>query len=135
MFRKVAVTAACVVLAAVVPALEINATHLLNPQWPSHARLHEAWQVLTNAGLAVACLWLTWIEGRTRLAALVMLIVCLSFLAAVFAAPVYGGSMQHADGTELTFAGVNAAAAVMFGITAGLAGAVMAPGPGRRAWR
>jgi hypothetical protein len=27
------------------PLLEANVAHVLNPEWPPHARLHEAWQL------------------------------------------------------------------------------------------
>lgn len=53
--RKIAVTFAALLFGLIVPILEVNATHLLNPLWPSHGRLHEAWQLLTNTAIALTC--------------------------------------------------------------------------------
>jgi len=113
MLAKISVTAACLIFALVVPALEINETHLFNELWPAHARLHEAWQLLSNAALSILALWLAWANSKPRLASAIMLALTGSFLIALLARGVYGGSMQHTDGTELMVAGVNPASWVM----------------------
>jgi hypothetical protein len=56
-----------------------------------------------------------------RLATGIAAIVTGGFLFALALAPAYGGGMKHSDGTELAFAGVNAAVAVMAAAMAGLA--------------
>lgn len=121
MLAKISVTAACLVLALMVPALEINETHLLNPHWPSHARLHEAWQLLSNATLSMLCLWLAWTQAKARLASAIMLALTGSFLVAFIARATYGGSMQHTDGSELMMGGVNPAFGVMLATSVALA--------------
>lgn len=102
------------------PILEIGPTHVVNPDWPGHARLHEVWQLGANSGIALLCLWLAWGARRIRLAAAIALIVTGSFLGALLLAPAYGGTMRHSDGTELTIGGVNSAVAVMVLATIGL---------------
>ena len=58
-----------------IPYLELNVTHLLNPEWPAHARMHEAWQLITNAGVASLALGWTWTrDGLARGSALGTLI-------------------------------------------------------------
>lgn len=113
MLAKISVAAACLILALVVPALEINETHLFNELWPAHARLHEAWQLLSNAVLSILALWLAWANSKPRLASAIMLSLTGGFLIALLARGAYGGSMQHTDGTELMIAGVNPASGVM----------------------
>lgn len=103
-----------------VPILEIGPTHVFNPDWPGHARLHEVWQLAANSGLALLCLWLAWSRGQVRLAASIGLILTGSFLAAVLLAPLYKGTMRHSDGTERLVAGINSAVAIMVLVAAGL---------------
>ena len=102
-----------VIFAGLIPVMEINSTHLFNPQWPEHARLHEAWQLLTNASislLAVACVWT---QRAERLGISLALIICGAFLTAWILGATYGGSMLHTDGTQMAVAGINVAVIVM----------------------
>lgn len=102
------------------PILEIGPTHVFNPDWPGHARLHEVWQLAANSGLSLLCLWLAWGAGRVRLAAVIGLVLTGSFLFSFLLAPLYGGTMRHSDGSELVVAGVNSAVAIMVLASAGL---------------
>lgn len=102
------------------PILEVSPTHLFNPAWPGHARLHEAWQLVTNMAFAGFAIWLAAARKEERLACIVGLIVNVAFLAAVLLAPTYGGTMRHSDGSELAIGGFNIATAIMLVATAGL---------------
>lgn len=113
MTRKILLTLAVLVFALVVPILEVGETHVFNPLWPEHARLHEVWQLLTNSALGAVCLWLAWGQGRVRLASGLALLVTGGFLASFALASTYGGSMRHTDGSEIAVAGVNAGVLVM----------------------
>lgn len=118
---KFSVALSAVIFAALIPAIEVNATHLFNPEWPEHARLHEAWQLLTNAGislLAVACVWT---QRAPRLGISLALIICGAFLSAWGLAGSYGGSMFHTDGTQMAVAGLNVAVVIVFVVTGLLA--------------
>lgn len=107
MVAKWFVTFGILLYGAAVPYLELNSTHLLNPEWPAHARLHEAWQLLTNSLLGTWALWQVWRRNQTRLPAIVGLAVMGGFLVSFVLAPVYGGSMLHSDGTERLVLGIN----------------------------
>jgi hypothetical protein len=115
--RKILLTCAVATFGVLVPILEISDTHLFNPLWPAHARLHEAWQLFTNSALAAISLWLAWRADRMKEAAAVGLVVVVGFLAAFGLGPAYGGSMLHTDGTEIAVAGVNIAVIVMMAAT------------------
>src|ERR1043166_9708454 len=62
---------------------DINKTHATNPTWTPHARFHVVWQVASYAGLGLIALALIWVPGPSAVARL--------YLAAAFAAAVYGG--------------------------------------------
>ena len=118
---KLSVGLSAAIFAVLIPAMEINSTHLFNPEWPEHARLHEAWQLLTNAGvslLAVACVWT---QRAARLGVSLALIICAAFLTAWVLGATYGGSMLHTDGTQMAVAGLNVAVIVVFIVTGLLA--------------
>lgn len=118
---RLGLTACLIPFGLLTPILEIGPTHVCNSDWPAHARLHEVWQLVTNSGLAILCLWLAWARREIRLATAIAAIVVGGFLLALILAPAYGGGMKHSDGTELTVAGMNAAVAVMALAMAGLA--------------
>jgi len=111
--KKIAITSCVAVYGLLVPVLELNETHVFNPLWPSHARLHEVWQLLTNSAIAGVVLWLAWGRRNIRTAARLGLIPPVAFLASYALADLYGGSMKHSDGTELTLLGINASALIM----------------------
>lgn len=96
-----------------VPYLEIDASHLLNPRWPPHARLHEAWQLLTNAGLAWTGIVLLWRRGRLNLAAGLGLAIGAGFLGAYVLRDLYDGSMAGTRSSESAVAGLDTAVLVM----------------------
>lgn len=107
MFSKLSITFGILLYAIVVPILEINATHVFNPDWTPHARIHEVWQLITNSCLGMLCLWLTWKRGQVVLSALISLIVTGGFLIAFALQDAYGGSMKYLDGSEKTLFGLN----------------------------
>lgn len=121
MWKKVVLSLSVMTFVLLVPLLEINETHVFNPLWPGHARLHEVWQLATNFSLGLVCLWLAWFGGRVRSASLLGLLVTGGFLIAYALRQTYGGSMRHTDGSELIVFGVNAGVLTMVAATVALA--------------
>lgn len=107
--KKIAITFSVFLYAIVVPFLDINETHVWNPDWTPHARIHEVWQLITNSSIGVLCLWLVWYKKEVRLSTLLSLIVMGGFLLAFFLKDGYGGSMKYLDGSEKTILGINMA--------------------------
>ncbi|AZC51138.1 MULTISPECIES: hypothetical protein [Pseudomonas] len=107
MIAKLFVTIGIIFYAVVVPVLEINETHVFNPAWEPHARLHEVWQLFTNTAIGVFSLWLVWLKGNLRLSSLLTLFVTGGFLLAYWLRQSYGGSMVLTDGSEKLILGVN----------------------------
>lgn len=108
------------VFLVIVPGLEINETHVFNPQWPSHARLHEVWQLGTNALLALAALFFMWSQRNVRMATFLSLLPSAPFVFAYVIRASYGGSMEHTDGSQLLVAGVNPAFGLLLFLTLAL---------------
>ncbi|MDB3947821.1 hypothetical protein N9386_01190 [Gammaproteobacteria bacterium] len=71
--------------------IDIGATHLLNPDWDAHARVHEVWRLSTNTLIAILGLYLLWIKQREFLAALLSLCLLIGFWISVFLMPFYDG--------------------------------------------
>jgi hypothetical protein len=107
MIKKIAVTFSVILYAIIVPFLEINETHIWNPDWTPHVRIHEVWQLITNSSIGALCLWLVWFKKETRLSALLCLIVMGGFLLAFLLKDGYSGSMKYLDGSEKTILGIN----------------------------
>lgn len=107
MLKKIAITFSVIVFAIVVPILEINETHVWNPNLTPHFRIHEVWQLITNSGIGMLCLWLVWIKKETQLSTLLSLLIMGGFLVAFFLKDSYGGSMKYLDGSEKTVFGIN----------------------------
>ncbi|MEQ9142928.1 MAG: hypothetical protein RLO08_01085 [Parvibaculaceae bacterium] len=107
MTAKWLVTFGALVFGLGVPFLEINETHVFNPDWTPHVRIHEVWQLLTNTWLAGLCLWLVWVSGQVRLALTIGLAITGGFLTAFLIRGSYGGSMKYLDGSEKTLLGLN----------------------------
>lgn len=106
-FAAIVVTVSALISGITIPILELNETHLFNSIWPAHARLHEAWQLITNSALSALAVFLIWSRRAPRLAILLSLIISVPFLLAFAAESTYGGSMLHSDGTQLAVWGIN----------------------------
>ncbi|MDH0303638.1 MULTISPECIES: hypothetical protein [unclassified Pseudomonas] len=107
MLAKLLVTVGIVFYAVVVPILEINDTHVFNPAWEAHARLHETWQLFTNTALGAFSVWLVWGRSDLQLASLLTVFVTGGFLLAYWLRDGYGGSMVLSDGSEKMILGLN----------------------------
>lgn len=105
--KKIVITFSILLYAIAVPFLEINATHVFNPDWTPHVRIHEVWQLLTNSGIGVLCLWLVWFKKETKISTLLSMLITGGFLLAFILKDLYGGSMKYLDGSEKTLLGIN----------------------------
>lgn len=121
MLRRILLTLSVSVLGLLVPYLEYSPTHIFNPDWPGHAKLHDVWQLITNSTFSAAAAWLAWTRTDLRVAARIGLVAPVAFLVSYVTMDLYGGSMVNSDGTELTFGNLNASA-VMMGLVSAVLG-------------
>ena len=119
-WRSGTVALSAIVLVVLIPMLEVNETHLFSPDWPAHARFHEAWQLLTNAGLAVVALWLAVVRGRERLAAGLCLIVVGSLIGACVFGGLYGGVISRPGSDGLQLFGLSSPVLIMLALATAL---------------
>jgi len=107
MVQKILVTICILLYAMGVPYLEINDTHVFNPDWTPHVRIHEVWQLTTNCCIGILCLWFIWVKDDLIPSAVLSMFVTGGFLFAFAIKGIYGGSMIYLDGSEKTILGIN----------------------------
>jgi len=105
--QKFSITFSVILYAIVVPFLEINDSHVFNPDWTPHVRIHEVWQLITNSSIGILCLWLVWVKNETKISTILSLLITGGFLLAYILQDFYGGSMKYLDGSEKTLLGLN----------------------------
>ena len=85
-------TSLCLVLAGIGPLLlDIGDTHLFNPNWDEHSRVHEVWRLATNSMIAFLGLYLIWKKNMLSIASLLSLCMILGFMISVVTMPYYNG--------------------------------------------
>lgn len=109
MMMKLMVSVGFLFIAVGLPALEVSPTHVFNPTWPPHARFHEVWQLLTNAGVAAVGLWLVWRRGDVRLAGVLGALVMGGAVAASSLGGLYGGAIVYEGGPSAQALGMHVA--------------------------
>ena len=91
MIAKV-LTSLCLILAGMGPLLlDIGDTHLFNPNWDEHSRVHEVWRIATNSMIAFLGLYLIWKKNMLSIAALLSLCMILGFMISIITMPFYNG--------------------------------------------
>lgn len=83
-------------------ANDFNATHLFNPDWPPHARLHMMTVFTSAVAIALYGLFATWGPTLSRLqslrqSTLLGLLYVFGLCVAATSIPLYGGSMYSDD--------------------------------------
>ena len=85
-------TTICLLLGTILPLIvDTGHTHLLNPDWDAHSRVHEVWRLSTNIFIAVIVLYLLWVSNYLLLPALLSSCIVLGFFSAIFTMSLYGG--------------------------------------------
>ena len=85
-------TTICLLLGTILPLIvDTGHTHLLNPDWDAHSRVHEVWRLSTNIFIAGIGLYLLWISNYSLLPALLSVCIVLGFFSAIYTMSLYGG--------------------------------------------
>ena len=71
--------------------VDVNTSHLLNPDWDSHARVHEAWRLSTNFLVFSLAIFLLWSKNKEILGGLLSLCIHFGFVLGASLMPLYGG--------------------------------------------
>ena len=85
-------TTLCLIGGGILPILvDVNTSHLLNPDWDSHARVHEAWRLSTNFLVFSLGIFLIWSKNKEMLGGLLSLCIHFGFVLGAAFMPFYGG--------------------------------------------
>ena len=86
------VTTMCLIIGGIVPIIvDTSSSHLFNPDWDAHARVHEAWRLSTNFLIFSLGIYLLWVKKNEVLSALLSLCIHLGFVFAAVTMSSYGG--------------------------------------------
>ena len=67
-------TTICLIIGSLLPiAVDTGHTHLLNPDWDEHSRVHEVWRLITNLFIAIIGLYILWKKDNLLLPAILSL--------------------------------------------------------------
>ena len=85
-------TTLCLIGGGILPVLvDVNTSHLLNPDWDSHVRVHEAWRLSTNFLVFSLAIFLLWSKNKEILGGLLSLCIHFGFVLGAILMPLYGG--------------------------------------------
>ena len=91
----------------IVPIIaDVNETHLLNPEWSAHARVHGAWFLFFGGAMAVMSLFFIWVKDWIYIPCFVGLMFATGFWVAFLTAPLYGGSLTDPNAMETKVLGL-----------------------------
>jgi len=103
---KIGVSALTVFYGLVPAIADLNETHLFNPLWSEHARLHGAWFLAFTAGIAMIALFLIWVRDDVLLPITFGLMFVAGFWLATVFGPMYGGALVDENGYVQTIFGI-----------------------------
>lgn len=92
-----------VILMVVAPLVDLNASNLLQLDWPMHARLNMLWALLAFSMLGGYSLYLLWVSPwsirvRLQVSILINFIINSAFVVSAASMPLYGGGLTDKQG-------------------------------------
>ena len=87
------ITSLCLLVGGIVPiVVDIGSSHLFNPDWDAHARVHEVWRLSTNFLIFGLGIYLLWVKKNEVLSAFLSLCIHLGFVFSAATMSLYGGA-------------------------------------------
>ncbi|MEM1075064.1 MAG: DUF6640 family protein [Pseudomonadota bacterium] len=106
MILKIIVTTGTLVYGIVPAIADLNETHLYNPDWSPHARVHGAWFLFFGALMSFLALFLLWIRNDIVLPIVIGLCFVAGFWLAFLTSSFYGGALVDPNGVEARILGL-----------------------------
>lgn len=106
MAAKVLITIATLMYAVVGILADANSTHLFNPDWTDHAKLHLAWLLGTFLSLGMLSLYLLWRRSQIVLSAAIGFCVAAGFWIALATMNIYGGALTDPGSPDTSVFGI-----------------------------
>lgn len=130
MISRILVTFATLLYGIAPLFADLNVTHVLNPEWTPHSRVHMVWLLGTNSVIAALALWLLWSRGKLVLSAILGLCVMTGFWIAAATSSLYGGALSDVRGIDTKILGVEGNVLVFGVITIMLVAGTVLQEPG-----
>ncbi len=111
---RILLTLPAAFLMLVPPLVDFNESHLMNPLWVGHARLHTAWLLSTNSLVSALALVILWrrLAGTAKnsllLAASLVSAILVGFFVAAATKGAYGGTLTDPNGVAVSAGPVDA---------------------------
>ena len=87
------ITTLCLIVGGMAPVIvDIGPSHLFNPDWDEHARVHEVWRLSTNFLIFCLGIYLLWVKKNKLLPAFLSLCIHLGFVFSAATMSLYGGA-------------------------------------------
>ena len=87
------ITTLCLIVGGIFPIIvDIGSSHLFNPNWDAHARVHEVWRLSTNFLVFGLGIYLLWVKKNELLSAFLSLCIHLGFVFSAATMSLYGGA-------------------------------------------
>ena len=87
------ITSLCLLVGGIVPiVVDVGSSHLFNPDWDAHARVHEVWRLSTNFLIFGLGIYLLWAKKNEVLSAFLSLCIHLGFVFSAATMSLYGGA-------------------------------------------
>ena len=101
------ITTLCLIVGGIVPIIvDISSSHLFNPDWDAHARVHEVWRLSTNFLIFGLGIYLLWVKKNEVLSACLSLCIHLGFVFSAVTMSLYGGAATGAGIPEPFIIGI-----------------------------
>ena len=100
-------TTLCLIVGGIVPIIvDISSSHLFNPDWDAHARVHEVWRLSTNFLIFGLGIYLLWVKKNEVISGVLSLCIHLGFVFAAVTMSSYGGVAVGAGILEPSVIGI-----------------------------
>ena len=87
------ITTLCLIVGGIVPIIvDIGSSHLFNPDWDEHARVHEVWRLSTNFLIFGFGIYLLWVKKNEVISGVLSLCIHLGFVFSAATMSLYGGA-------------------------------------------
>ena len=101
------ITTLCLIVGGIIPIIvDIGPSHLLNPDWDAHARVHEVWRLSTNFLIFGLGIYLLWVKKNEVLPAFLSLCIHLGFVFSASTMSLYGGAATGEGVPEPSIIGI-----------------------------
>ena len=101
------ITTLCLIVGGIAPIIvDIGSSHLFNPDWDAHARVHEVWRLSTNFLIFGLGIYLLWVKKNEVLPAFLSLCIHTGFVFSAVTMSLYGGAATSEGVPEPSIIGI-----------------------------